>query len=108
MAGVAQAFTACLVNAGTPTNAVVVAAPAAGTYIVVQWVHVSNGAVAGEVKLLDGSGGTTKFSTFLAINSPTLVDMRRAPIVLTAATGLYCTGTTSTTSRVTVGYTLER
>jgi hypothetical protein len=108
MAGVSGGLTVCAVYAGTQTNASVVAAPAAGSYIVVQWFCISNGAVAGEVELLDGSGGTIKFDAFLPINTPLYVDCRRAPIVLTAATALCFTSVTSTTSRLTVGYTVER
>jgi len=108
MAGVSGGLTVCAVYAGTQTNASVVAAPAAGSYIVVQWFCISNGAVAGEVELLDGSGGTIKFDAFLPINTPLYVNCRRAPIVLTAATALCFTSVTSTTSRLTVGYTVER
>ena len=107
MAGVSQALTTCLVNASTPTNVSVIAAPAAGRRIVIQWLLISNGAVAGELKLLDGSGGTVLFDVFLTVNTPLFVNLRRAPIVLTAATALCVTGVTSTTSRINVGYTVE-
>jgi hypothetical protein len=108
MAGVTGAKSVCAVYAGTQTNASVVAAPAAGSKIVVQWFAISNGAVAGEVQLLDGSGGTIVFDAFLPVNTPLFVNCKRAPIVLTAATALCFTSLTSTTSRLTVGYTVER
>jgi hypothetical protein len=108
MAGVDAADSAVLVNAGTPTNASVIATPGAGRAIVIHWVAISNGAVAGEISLLDGSGGTVLLDVFLAINSPLYVNCKRAPIVLTAATALCCTAVTSTTSRINVGYSVER
>lgn len=108
MAGVADAKTVCAVYAGTQTNASVIAAPAAGYALVVHYLNISNGATAGEHKLLDGSGGTVKFDAFLAINSPVTVQCQRAPIVLTAATALCYTSVTSTTSRVTIGYSIEK
>ena len=107
MAGVDNAKTICRVYAGTQTNAEVIAAPAAGKRIVVHWFHISNGAVAGEVKLLDGSGGTVLFDAYLPINTPLFVNCKRAPLTLTAATALDFTSVTSTTSRLTVGYSIE-
>jgi hypothetical protein len=107
MAGVDGAKTAVLVNAGTPTNVSVIATPGADRTLVIQWVAVSNGAAAGEIKLLDGSGGTVLLDVFLPINSPLYVNCRRAPIVLTTNTALCCTGLTSTTSRINVGYSVE-
>ncbi len=108
MAGVSGAKTICQVYAGTQTNASVVAAPAAGYAIVIHYVNISNGATAGEHKLLDGSGGTVKFDVFLAVNSPVTVQCQRAPIVLAAETALCYTSVTSTTSRVTIGYSIEK
>ena len=107
MAGVTGAHSVCKVYAGTQTNAEVAAAPAAGQAIVVQWINLCNGAVAGEHKLLDGSGGTVIHDMYLAINSPSFVECSRAPIVLTAATALCYTSVTSTTSRVQIGFTVE-
>jgi hypothetical protein len=107
MAGVDAAHSTVLVNAGTPTNVSVIATPGALRTIVIQWVAISNGAAAGEIKLLDGSGGTVLLDVFLPINTPLYVNCRRAPIVLTADTALCCTGITSTTSRVNVGYSVE-
>ena len=108
MAGVSGALTVCAVYAGTQTNASVISAPAAGSAIVIHYVNVSNGATAGEHKLLDGSGGTVLFDVFLAVNSPVTLQCQRAPIVLTAATALCYTSVTSTTSRLTVGYSVEK
>jgi len=107
MAGVSGGYSVCKVYAGTQTNASVVSAPAAGSKIVVQWFTISNGAAAGEVELLDGSGGTILFDAFLPINTPLYVNCKRSPLVLTAATALCFTSVTSTTSRLTVGYTVE-
>lgn len=107
-AGVSGARTTCQVYAGTQTNASVISAPASGYAIVIHYINISNGATAGEHKLLDGSGGTVKFDAFLAINSPVTLNCERAPIVLTAATALCYTSVTSTTSRVTIGYSVER
>jgi hypothetical protein len=108
MAGVADGKSVCAVYASTQTNASVISAPAAGYALVIHYVNVSNGAVAGEHKLLDGSGGTVLFDAFLAINSPVTVQCQRAPIVLTAATALCYTSVTSTTSRITIGYSIEK
>ena len=107
MAGYLGAITVSASYAGTQTNASVIAAPAAGTKIVIQWFCISNGAVAGEHELLDASGGTIVFDTFLPINTPVFVDCSRAPIVLAAAHALCYTSLTSTTARLTVGYTIE-
>ena len=107
MAGYLGALTVSASYAGTQTNASVIAAPAAGTKIVIQWICISNGAVAGEHELLNGSAGTIMFDAFLPINTPLFIDCSRAPIVLSAATALCYTSVTSTTSRVSVGYTIE-
>ncbi len=56
--GVTGSKSVCAVYAGTQTNASVISAPAAGYAIVIHYVNISNGATAGEHKLLDGSGGT--------------------------------------------------
>lgn len=107
MAGVSGGKTVCKSYAGTQTNAEVIAAPAAANRIVIHWFCISNGAVAGEVELLDGSGGTIMFDAFLPVNTPLFVNCKRAPIVLTAATALDFTSVTSTTSRLMVGYSVE-
>ena len=107
MAGYLGAVTVSASYAGTQTNASVIAAPGAGKKIVIQWFCISNGAAAGEHELLDASGGTIMFDAFLPINTPLFVDCSRAPIVLGAAHALCYTSVTSTTSRLTVGYTIE-
>lgn len=107
MAGVSGGGTVCAAYTGAQTNTQLVASPGAGRVLVIQWAAISSGATAGEVKLLDGSAGTVLFDAFVAINSSLAINCKRAPMVLTAATGLYVTTVTATPTRYTVGYTIE-
>lgn len=90
--------------AAAQTNATVVAAPGSGSLYITD-VIISNGAVAGNVTLLDGSGGTVLLEFYPAING-SLSHSFRTPIRLTATTLLAITSTTVTTHSVTVcGFT---
>ncbi len=83
------------------TNATIKAAAASGNQLVITWIAISNGAVAGNVTLLDGSGGTVLFEAYLAINGSIAVSGLN--IELTAATLLAVTSSTSTSHAVNVG-----
>ena len=86
------------------TNATVKAAPGAGLKLYITDVIISNGATAGNVTLLDGSGGTVKLEVYSAIND-TIRHSFKTPLSLTANTLLALTSTTVTTHSVTVsGY----
>jgi hypothetical protein len=91
--------------AAAQANATVKAAPGAGLKLYITDILLSNGATAGNVTLLDGSGGTVKWECYPAVNggaAPTL----RTPIALTANTLLAITSTTVTTHSLTIcGYT---
>lgn len=87
--------------AAAQTNATVKAAPAAGTRRVITWLTISNGAVAGNITLLDGSGGSVVFEIYPAINGGVALDSLYIP--LTAATLLAITSTDCTTHVVNVG-----
>ncbi len=83
------------------TNATVKAAAASGNQLVITWIAISNGAVAGNVTLLDGSGGTVLFEAYLAINGS--ITVSGLAIELTAATLLAVTSSTATTHAVNCG-----
>ena len=86
------------------TNASVKAAPGASLSLFVTDIMLSNGAVAGNVTLLDGSGGTVLFELYPAINGGAVLNLR-TPIKLTANTALCITSTTVTTHSIFVsGY----
>ena len=87
--------------AGAQTNATVKAAPAAGLQHIVEWIVISNGAVAGNVTLLDGSGGSVVFEAYLPINGS--IAISGTHIELTAATLLAFTSTSATTHAVNCG-----
>ena len=82
------------------TNATVYAAPGAGSLFITD-IIVSNGAVAGNITLLDGSGGAVKFECYPGINGGVSHSFK-TPIKLTATTLLAITSTTCTTHSVTV------
>ena len=87
------------------TNATVKAAPGAGLSLYITDILLSNGATAGNVTLLDGSGGTVKWEAYPAITGGAK-DSRRSPIKLTANTLLAITSTTVTTHSLTIsGFT---
>lgn len=87
--------------AAAQTNTTVKAAPGAGLKLYITDVIVSNGAVAGNITLLDGSGGTVLLELYPAINGG-LTHSFRTPIALTANTLLAITSTTVTTHSVTI------
>lgn len=86
------------------TNASVKATPGAGLKLYITDIFVSNGAVAGNITLLNGSAGTVMFECYPAINGGAVANLR-SPIVLSADTALCITSTTVTTHSITVcGY----
>jgi len=90
--------------AAAQTNATVKAAPGASLSLYITDVIISNGATAGNITLLDGSGGTVLLELYPAINGG-LAHSFRNPLKLTANTLLAITSTTVTTHSVTVsGY----
>lgn len=90
--------------ASAQTNTSIKAAPGAGLKLYITDISISNGATAGNITLLDGSGGTVLYEIYPAINGGA-VDNRRSPIVLTANTALCITSTTVTTHSVNIsGY----
>ncbi len=97
-------FRASADYASAQTNTSVVASPGASLSLWITDVIISNGATAGNITLLDGSGGSVLLELYPAINGG-LTHSFRNPIKLTAATALCLTSTTVTTHTVTVtGY----
>jgi len=91
--------------ASAQTNTSIKAAPGVGLKLYITDVIISNGATAGNVTLLDGSGGTVKLEIYPGVNGG-LAHPFRTPIALTANTALCITSTTVTTHSVTIcGYT---
>lgn len=84
------------------TNASIQAAPGVGKSLYITDITISNGATAGNITLLDGSGGAVKFEIYPAINGGVAVTLR-SPIKLTANTALVITSTTVTTHSVNIG-----
>lgn len=89
--------------ASAQTNVSVIAAPGASLSIYVTDIQLSNGATAGNVTLLDGSGGTVKWEAYPAVNGGAVLNLRQ-PIRLTANTALCLTSTTVTTHSIFIGY----
>jgi hypothetical protein len=89
--------------AAAQTNTSVIAAPGAGLSIYITDITISNGATAGNITLLDGSGGTVRFEIYPAINGGVDKQLRQ-PIKLTANTALCITSTTVTTHSIFIGY----
>ena len=94
-------FSASVDYAAAQTNATVKAAAGAGLKLYITDIYVSNGATAGNITLLDGSGGSVKFETYPAINGGGVFSLK-TPIALTANTLLAITSTTVTTHSLTV------
>lgn len=84
------------------TNTSVKAAPGASLSLYITDIVISNGATAGNITLLDGSGGTVVFEIYPAINGGCTISLRN-PIRLTANTALCITSTTVTTHSVNIG-----
>ena len=99
-----NAWSASVDYTGAQTNATVYAAQS-GWKTVITWVMISNGAVAGNVTLLDGSGGTVLYEVYPQINGG--VAQENIQIELTAETLLAVTSTDCTTHSVNVGGFLE-
>lgn len=90
--------------ASAQTNTSVKAAPGASLSLYITDIQVSNGATAGNITLLDGSGGTVLYELYPAINGGAVMSLR-SPIKLTANTALCITSTTVTTHSIFVsGY----
>jgi len=90
--------------ASAQTNVSVKAAPGASLSIYITDIVLSNGATAGNITLLDGSGGTVLFEIYPAVNGGATMSLRN-PIKLTANTALCLTSTTVTTHSIFVsGY----
>lgn len=97
-------FRASADYASAQTNTSVVASPGASLSLWITDIIISNGATAGNITLLDGSGGSVLLELYPAINGG-LTHSFRNPIKLTAATALCLTSTTVTTHTITVtGY----
>jgi hypothetical protein len=93
-------FSATADYSGAQTNASVKAAPGAGSIFLTD-IFISNGATAGKVTLLDGSGGSVIFTCYPGINGGAVFNSKN-PIKLSATTALCITSTTVTTHSVTV------
>lgn len=90
--------------ASAQTNVSVKASPGASLSLYITDIQISNGATAGNITLLDGSGGTVLYEVYPAINGGAVLSLR-SPIKLTAATALCLTSTSCTTHSVFVsGY----
>lgn len=90
--------------ASAQTNTSVKAAPGASLSLYITDISISNGATAGNITLLDGSGGTVLYELYPAINGGAVLTLR-SPIKLTANTALCITSTTVTTHSIFVsGY----
>lgn len=85
--------------ASAQTNASVKAAPGAGLSLYITDISISNGATAGNITLLDGSGGTVLYEIYPAINGGAVLNLKN-PIKLTSNTALCITSTTVTTHSV--------
>ena len=97
-------FNASADYATAQTNATVQAAPGAGLRLYITDLTISNGATAGNITLLDGSGGSVLYEIYPAVNGGVALTFR-TPIVCTANTPLAITSTTVTTHSVNVqGY----
>ena len=83
------------------TNATVKAAAGAGLKLYVTGIYCSNGATAGNITVLDGSGGTVLWETYPAINGGGVLPSGMV-LPLTANTLLAITSTTVTTHTLTV------
>lgn len=97
-----RGFTVSADYASAQTNASVKAAPGASLSIYITDITISNGATAGNVTLLDGSGGTVLYEIYPAINGGVDKQLRQ-PIKLTANTALCITSTTVTTHSIFIG-----
>jgi hypothetical protein len=97
-----RGFTVSADYAAAQTNVSVKVAPGASLSIYITDIQLSNGATAGNVTLLDGSGGTVLYEVYPAINGGAVLSLR-TPIKLTANTALCLTSTTVTTHSIFIG-----
>jgi hypothetical protein len=90
--------------ASAQTNTSVKATPGSSLSLYITDLQISNGATAGNVTLLNGSGGTVLYELYPAINGGATLSLR-SPIKLSADTALCITSTTVTTHSIFVsGY----
>lgn len=94
-------FSASVDYATAQTNATVQAAPGASLKNYITDIIISNGATAGNITLLDGSGGSVLLELYPAVNGGLTISLR-TPIAQTANTLLAITSTTVTTHTVTI------
>lgn len=87
--------------ASAQTNTSVKAAPGASLKLYITDIAISNGATAGNVTLLDGSGGTVLFECYPGVNGGIVANLKH-PIALTSNTALCVTSTTVTTHSVNI------
>lgn len=85
--------------ASAQTNTSVQASPGAGLALYITDIMISNGATAGNITLLNGSGGTVLFEIYPAVNGGVSLNLKN-PIKLSDATALCITSTTVTTHSV--------
>jgi len=86
-------------NTAQTNHSLIAATGSAATSLYITDIMISNGATAGDVKLLDGSGGTVLWQVYLAINGGCAIQLH-TPIKLTANTALCFTSTSVTTHTV--------
>jgi hypothetical protein len=86
-------------NTAQTNHSLIAATGSAATSLYITDIMISNGATAGDVKLLDGSGGTVLWQVYLAINGGCAIQLQ-TPIKLTANTALCFTSTSVTTHTV--------
>ena len=97
-------WTAHVDYASAQTNATIKAAAGVGLKLYLTDIIISNGATAGNITLLDGSGGTVLIEIYPATNGGMSANLQ-TPIGLTANTLLAITSTTVTTHSVMIsGY----
>lgn len=92
--------------ASAQTNTSVRAAPWAWVALYITDIMISNGATAGNITLLDGSGGTVLFEIYPAINWWVALNLKN-PIKLTDNTALCITSTTVTTHSIFVSWFID-
>lgn len=96
-----EAWDAAAPYAGAQTNTSLKATPGTGKTRVITWLMISNGATAGYVTLLDGSGGAVLLKVFLAING--VLALSGIDLRLSSDTALCVTSNTVTTHAVSAG-----
>jgi hypothetical protein len=89
-------------NTAQANHSVIAASGSASTSIYITDIMISNGATAGSVQILDGSGGAVLWYMYCAINGGCAIQLH-TPIKLTANTAVCYTSTTVTTHTVAVG-----